>query len=104
MALGVPVIASNIGATKDTVLEGKTGWLLPPDEPLLWAAQIKAALAMDQASREAMAQRARMHVEQHFGLFQMVQKTLALYDELMKNKERTLEGGARDEEPLLPRA
>ncbi|MGE0109817.1 MAG: glycosyltransferase family 4 protein [Bdellovibrionales bacterium] len=104
MALGVPVIASNIGATKDTVLEGQTGWLLPPDEPLLWAAQIKAALAMDQDSRNTMVQRARMHVEQHFGLFQMVQKTLALYDELMKNKERTPEGGGPDEEPPLPRA
>ena len=46
-AMGRPVIASAIGAHLETVEDGVTGWLAPPNEPAAWARAIDAALAMN---------------------------------------------------------
>lgn len=82
MAMGVPVIASDLGATQDTVIEGKTGWLLPPKNPDAWAACIERAFALSPDERKEMAKTARAHVEAHFSNTVMVERTLAVYDEL----------------------
>lgn len=83
MAMGVPVIASDLGATQATVIDGKTGWLLPPQDPKRWAACIEDALNLSQEVRDEMALAAREHVETNFTTAAMVEKTLAVYDELM---------------------
>jgi len=83
MAMGVPVIASNLGATQATVLEGQTGWLLPPDDPAKWADAIERAMAMPVKDRKKMAKKARAHVILHFTNEAMVAQTLAVYDELI---------------------
>jgi glycosyltransferase involved in cell wall biosynthesis len=88
MAMGVPVIASNLGATQDTVLEGKTGWLLPPDDPARWAEAIDKALNLSPKDREVMAKAARKHVEENFSNRVMIDKTLAVYDTVMKEAAR----------------
>jgi glycosyltransferase involved in cell wall biosynthesis len=82
MAMGVPVISSALGAAKDTIIEGKTGWLIPPKEIKAWAKQIKAALALSSESRAQMAALSRARVREHFTLNRMVEKTLAVYDEI----------------------
>jgi len=86
MAMGVPVIASNLGATQTTVVDGKTGWLLPPDNAKQWAACIDQALAMTDKERKKMAVAARKHVEANFTNAAMVAQTLAVYDQLMKKE------------------
>lgn len=83
MAMGVPVIASALGAVLDTVDDGETGWLVPHDDADAWAVYMKTALSMDEAAREAMAKTARKHVEDNFSLPLMIQKTLDVYDELV---------------------
>lgn len=88
MAMGVPVIASDLGATQDTVIEGETGWLLPPKNPDVWAACMEHALAMSPTARKKMAKVARAHVEEHFSNTVMVARTLAVYDELKKEGRR----------------
>jgi len=40
MACGTPVIGSNVGGIKYTVLNGKTGYLVPPNEPAMLAQKI----------------------------------------------------------------
>lgn len=40
MACGTPVIGSNVGGIKYTVLHGKTGYLVPPNEPVRLAEKI----------------------------------------------------------------
>lgn len=87
MAMGVPVIASNLGATRDTVADGVTGWLLPPDDVGAWAAQIAQVLAMRQAQRESMAKAARARVATQFAQETMITGTLAIYDELMRERK-----------------
>jgi glycosyltransferase involved in cell wall biosynthesis len=44
MAEGVPVVATDVGSTKELVKDGETGFLVPADEPALLADRIKRLL------------------------------------------------------------
>ena len=85
-ALGRPVIATNIGATAETIIDGETGWLVPPDNPAALAQALTKALDLNEYQRSAMAQRAIAHVRQNFSRERMCADTLALYDELLTNR------------------
>lgn len=45
LLLGVPTIATNVGGFPDVVINGETGWLVPPRSPQLLAKSIMAALS-----------------------------------------------------------
>ena len=61
----------------------RTGWRVPPGDAGALAEAIGAALALGASAREAMATRARIHVETHFSLEQMVEQTLDVYSTLL---------------------
>lgn len=44
MLAGVPVLAANTGGPLETVVEGKTGWLCPPDDVEKWTAVMDKVL------------------------------------------------------------
>jgi glycosyltransferase involved in cell wall biosynthesis len=52
--LGIPVIATNVGGQPDLIVDGETGWLVPPKDPPAMAAAILDALH-DLARTRAMA-------------------------------------------------
>ena len=52
MACGVPVVASAVGGMLDTVADGETGRLVPPQDPAALAAAVRELLA-DPARRRA---------------------------------------------------
>jgi D-inositol-3-phosphate glycosyltransferase len=58
MACGVPVIGAAVGGIKHTVVDGKTGFLVPPDDPGALAGRL-FALAADPALRHAMGEAGR---------------------------------------------
>ncbi len=95
-AIGAPVVVSNLGAVPETVLappdhppEARTGWRVPPGDAVALAEALTQALSLRPSSRDALARRARSHVEAHFSLEQMVEKTLDVYAALI---ERRLSG------------
>jgi glycosyltransferase involved in cell wall biosynthesis len=63
MATGLPVIASSVGANREIVVDGQTGFL--PNSPAEWIAAI-AALACDHAKRQEMGTAGRRRVEEEF--------------------------------------
>jgi glycosyltransferase involved in cell wall biosynthesis len=84
MAMGIPVIASRLGATVETVQEGVTGWLLPPENPGAWAGALTRALTLSPDERATMAYAATRHVAARFNRNRMIAATLAVYDEVMQ--------------------
>jgi glycosyltransferase involved in cell wall biosynthesis len=65
MACGAPVIAADVGGLRETVLEGRTGWLYPPGNAPALARTIAAVLDNPgEASRRATA--AREFVRENF--------------------------------------
>jgi glycosyltransferase involved in cell wall biosynthesis len=83
MALGRPVIATNIGAPPEVVVEGETGWLVPPADPDALAAAIDRALSLTPDERSWMAQQAIATVTAHYTKDAMTGSTLAVYQELL---------------------
>jgi len=83
-AMGRMIIATNHGGAKETIIDGETGWLIPPGDAdaLAWA--IDKALSMDMTSRAHMATKAMMHVANHFTKEMMVDQTLNVYAELLQ--------------------
>jgi glycosyltransferase involved in cell wall biosynthesis len=89
-AMGTPVVVSDLGAVPETVLaapqvveDERTGWRIPPGDADALAKAVGAALSLETSTREALARRARIHVERHFSLGRMVDETLQVYAALL---------------------
>ena len=82
-AMGRPVIATDHGGARETVIPGSTGWLVPPGEPVALSAAIAETLALTPAEREALALRSRAHVAADFTCEQMCARTIEIYEELL---------------------
>lgn len=92
-AMGTPVVVSELGAVPETVLAPpqvepfeRTGWRVPPGDVEALADAIAAALTLGASAREAMALRARLHVERSFSLDRMVHDTLDVYAALLQSR------------------
>jgi glycosyltransferase involved in cell wall biosynthesis len=92
-AMGAPVIVTDIGAVPETVLSppqapahSRTGWRIPPDDFLAMANSIAHTLDIQASQRDALALRARQHVEAHFSLQKMCASTLEVYCALLEGR------------------
>lgn len=90
-AMGTPVVVSELGAVPETVLsppevrpELRTGWRVSPGDATALAEAVEVALALRPSARDALAERARRHVETHFSLERMVADTLDVYAALVQ--------------------
>lgn len=72
MAVGTPVIAADSGGPRESVEDGKTGWLCqPPESPGAFAAAMRRCIDLQQADPdgfEALRARARERMRGEFGL------------------------------------
>ena len=82
-AMGRPVIATDHGGARETVLPGESGWLVPPADPEALAGALDWALSLNEMERENMAANGRGNVEQNFTVELMCQRTLAVYQSLL---------------------
>jgi glycosyltransferase involved in cell wall biosynthesis len=82
-AMGRPVVATDHGGARETILPGVTGWLAPPHDPAALAAAINEALQLNAAGRVAFARRATAHVASGYTRDLMCGKTIDLYEELL---------------------
>lgn len=82
-AMGRPVIASDHGGARETVLVGETGWLTEPGDSDALALAVDIGLSLDEAARAQMAERAITHVRENFSKTKMCTKTLDVYREVL---------------------
>jgi glycosyltransferase involved in cell wall biosynthesis len=94
MAMGRPVVATNIGGAAETMIDGETGWLVPPDDWEALARAIAKVMKMPQDELDAIGVRAMQHVAENFTKERMTDKTLSVYEELLSAKTRTAAGAA----------
>ncbi len=85
MALGKPVVATNVGGNRELVRHGETGFLVPRGNPEALAEAI-IALLQDPEAALAMGQRAKERVVTQFGLERMVHEYQSLYEETLRVK------------------
>lgn len=87
-ALGRPVIAPDHGGARETILDGKTGWLVPPGDQAALAKAIGHALELSEADRATMAKQTIQNVRDHFSKDAMCKKTMDVYKEVLAEHEQ----------------
>ena len=80
MALGVPVVTTDVNGLTETVIDGETGLIVPEHDPAALAAALQRVLA-DPELATRLSERARTHVEQGFSLEQNVKFLRSLFPE-----------------------
>jgi starch synthase len=78
MACGTAVVASRVGGIPEVVVDGETGWLVEPGDPIALGAAVREALA-DPARARRMGEAGRRRVEAHFAWDRIAERTLAVY-------------------------
>lgn len=81
-AMGVPVIATDHGGSRETVIPGKTGWLVTPGDADAMASAIDEALA-DPARCAEMGASGRANVLAHFTTEAMLEKEFSGYTRVL---------------------
>jgi sugar transferase (PEP-CTERM/EpsH1 system associated) len=82
MAAGLPVVATAVGGAPEVVVDGVSGLIVPPRDPLALADALSRLLD-DAALRDRMGAAGRQRVEENFSQARMVRETERLYQELM---------------------
>jgi glycosyltransferase involved in cell wall biosynthesis len=87
-AMGRPVIATDHGGARETIVPGITGWLAPPGDPAALAAAIGEALSMTIEDRRQLAQRSIAHIAVRYTRQAMCARTIEVYEELLFDDRR----------------
>jgi glycosyltransferase involved in cell wall biosynthesis len=82
-AMGRPIVATDHGGARETILPGLTGWLVPPSDSAVLAAAIGAALALDEDARASFGRHARAQVAAGYTREIMCERTIEVYEELL---------------------
>lgn len=81
--MGKPVIATDHGGSRETVLPGETGWLVKPGDAEALAEALDEALKLTPERRVQIAARARRHVMEHFTVDAMCEAYIRVYTRLL---------------------
>lgn len=80
---GVPCVATDVGGVAEIVLDGQTGFLVPPGDPAALGAAMCKVRCMTPQVRRQMGQAAREHAIEHFDMATVVARWERLYEELL---------------------
>ena len=84
-SMGKPIIASNIGGSKETVLNKKTGFLYKYDDPRELAKSLNTVIQLSQEELKLMGNEGRKNVAKKFDVELMCDSNLREYKKLIKN-------------------
>jgi len=81
-ALNKPIIASDIGGSKETIINNKSGFLYKSDEPGELAKYLNRIMEMDEKTLDLLGREGRKNVEKKFDVEKMCQTTFTEYQKL----------------------
>jgi len=82
-AMAKPVIATDHGGARETVLPGHSGVLTPPDDARALATALEQMIALGDDGRRSMGAAGRTHILGRYTSERMCSATLALYREIL---------------------
>ena len=82
-AMGKPIVASNLGGSKETILKGKSGYLYKHDDARQLAKTLHTVIELDQDSLNSMGNEGRKNVTKKFDVEAMCDSTLREYKKLL---------------------
>jgi L-malate glycosyltransferase len=88
MAQGVTPIATNVGGTAELIVDGETGYVVPPNDPEAIASLIRK-LYSDENLRADMGIKAKKRISCHFSVQNAVDGHLSLFEEILAGSKKT---------------
>ena len=85
-AMERPVLVSDHGGARETVVEGETGWRLAVGDPDAWAGGLKAALETAPGRRQAMGLAGAARAKKLYSVEAMCAATMAVYARVLEVK------------------
>jgi glycosyltransferase involved in cell wall biosynthesis len=82
MAAARPVVATDVGGAREAVIEGETGYLVPPGDDQTMAARI-ISLLNDPERAKKMGERGRTVAKRKFSCEAQLERTVNLYERLL---------------------
>ena len=82
-ATGLPMVATSVGGNTEAVLDGKTGFIVPPRNVESMAAAMERMMNLSASERNAMADAGREHVRERFDVESILTQWERLYSELI---------------------
>ena len=83
MAAGRPVVSTDVGGAREAIVQGETGYLVPPGDHERMADHI-ASLLLEPEKARSMGERGRQVVNEKFSSLKQLQNVESLYNELLK--------------------
>lgn len=80
------VVATAIGGSLETIIDGKTGWLVDPQDTDKFAEIIDMILDMPTKERNKIGEIARQHIVNNYTTENMCAETVKLYKEILNKK------------------
>jgi len=85
LAVGTPVVSTDVGGVREIVDDGHTGFIVPPRDPDALAAAMSKLMARSAAERSRMGNAGRAHIEGRFGLDRVLDRWFDLFNGLMEH-------------------
>jgi len=83
LAVGTPVVCTDVGGAREVVEHGRSGFVVPPQNPQALAAAMSALMATPEAQRQQLGAAGRRHVEKNFALDSVLTRWSGLFEELL---------------------
>jgi glycosyltransferase involved in cell wall biosynthesis len=84
-SMGKPIIASNIGGSKETILNKKTGFLYKFDDPRELAKSLNTVIQLNEEELKSMGNEGRKNITKKFDVETMCDTNLNEYKKLLEN-------------------
>jgi glycosyltransferase involved in cell wall biosynthesis len=85
-ACELPVVSTDAGGNSEIVLDGVSGYIVPPRDPQALAAAMLKMMSFPEEERRAMGQAGRAHIEANYSLDHVVDQWEKLYRDLLLKK------------------
>jgi glycosyltransferase involved in cell wall biosynthesis len=87
-ACALPAVATNVPGSREVILDGETGTLVPPMDAPALARAMHMTMQTSLERRREMGARARQRVVEHFSLAAALDRCEELYGDLLRKKSR----------------
>ena len=82
-SMGKPIIASNIGGSKETILKGKSGFFYESNDPRHLAKTLNAVIQLDHEILDKIGSEGRKNITKKYDVEAMCDSTLREYKKLL---------------------